>query len=80
MTSEPKKLIDQLPKEDRPLYSLNFLVARFAAIEDLGRDEELQRNKLPCGHYDTRDYSTHPFHKRISTPLSRIPPSVSRDE
>jgi len=80
MTHPTKKLIDQVPEAERPLYSLNFLVARFDPIEDLQRDEALLANKLPSRHYHTRDFSTHGFHKRISTPLSRIPPIMDRDE
>ncbi|GEN08098.1 hypothetical protein MFU01_31350 [Myxococcus fulvus] len=62
------------------MYSLNFLVARFEPIADLQRDERVLGNKLPSSHYRTRDFSTHRFHKRISTPLGHIPPTVSDDE
>jgi hypothetical protein len=62
------------------LYSVNFLVSRFERMETLQRDEQMLQNKLPCGHYQTRDFSTNRFYKTISTPLSHLRPAPREDE
>jgi hypothetical protein len=80
MTAPKKKLLDEIPAEDRQRYSLNFLVAAFDPIDDFQRDEALLLNHLPSRHYWTRDFSTHPFHKSISTPLADWGALIRDDE
>lgn len=80
MTDDKKKFVEDLPEADKPLYSVNFLVATFNPIKDMQRDERLLRNKLPSQHYQSRDFATARFYKGISTPLSRFAPLVTEDE
>jgi hypothetical protein len=74
-----KKFADNLPREEKRFYSVNFLLARFAPIRG-AQTQPGPENYLASRHYGSRDFAVVPFYKNISTPLSRFAAEAAEDE
>ena len=66
------RYFEKIEEDKRSLYSLNFLLAEYEAINNLDRDLKVIATKISCDFYQTRDFSTRKYYKNLSSCIKKF--------